>query len=888
MKKFIFLFIVLLWSGVLILLSFSRASQDDSKTPVSIDFSEWEKLYSWNVSKKAFVDIGFTNLKRWADTFYRHQLSPIDSIYYKSGDIKPLILEKKEGTNIVTFGSGIFVCNIQTGLEKYEFRLSDITLSPKGRGVFLIDTTHEQTVVFSFDAFLETELVSGIKRSHVANFTLFPSLLFKHDTRNTQELKDADLLRISIIDSIRYVDAKIPEDAKMIFSWENTKKDEVFFEEVQKDITARITAFVGLYRSINEQNSFEGTNSASFFDTSSSLLVNGSKREVLLKNVLIENILQLFNNPKKNIQYIVAINKSISEMKTLNLKVYADGLSILRQYYYITSFSHFVSNDNSFDFLWQVPSLLTETEKIIPNSRPKQGEYYTHLSDLFSVYYFLALGSQELNNSFEKILQRIIDNKVLAKEEFLPFAFFVTRYLSTGPVIPNESTLLIISHLFQITNDYYTNNKTDGVKLATVTSTTFYNYNKIFVKIYSIFLSTFIDKTPEGLLLKKEYIDGENNNFEQSFINAFVQSVAGAKQDMEAKRDILYSNGSFQPDSRVTDSFTLLSATLKTFDTPLFMFSNYSKYLNDFHLNDRNRSARGILLDAWHEPSRELLEAYLKNFNNLDISSLQVANDFKKDGFYEVQVGIVGSVFQFKLWEQDHVLADISYADTFWKKHIFPNITIPLDQKAEQFKELFTWSDDPILQYKYDFKNFFEVTFLKSDSNATSTTPEILASPEDTSATPEIQLFIQKELLDKDFKNIESFLPIGFKNINASIKDGERIINLTNVNKTFAGNNSFATELSGKYIFNRHSFSRLLFKVKKDVGIPWYEFNEISIEILPARISLLSLPDNLKDLGYYIEKIKSSYTNQKSIVIDLTGKKVILDQVPFTPIFPIP
>lgn len=118
------------------------------------------------------------------------------------------------------------------------------------------------------------------------------------------------------------------------------------------------------------------------------------------------------------------------------------------------------------------------------------------------------------------------------------------------------------------------------------------------------------------------------------------------------------------------------------------MFTNYPKYLNDSHLNENNKSARGILVEKGTVMSREILEAYLKNFNSLDISSLQVTNNFEKDRFYEIQVNIMNNTFNFKLWEQNHVLADISYTDFSGMKHTFPNITIPLDQKEEQFKEL--------------------------------------------------------------------------------------------------------------------------------------------------------------------------------------------------------
>lgn len=304
---------------------------------------------------------------------------------------------------------------------------------------------------------------------------------------------------------------------------------------------------MALYNSLVKQDN-KKVSGAYFFDTSSPLLINGSKKEVLLKNILVQDIVHLMGNPTKT-SYGTEVSNTVSEMKNLSPDSYADGLSILRQYYYVTTFARFAQKDNLFDFSGHESPLLALTEKTITNNRnPKPGEYYTQLSSLFSAYYFLALKPQELNNSFEQTLQKILDSKVLTKDEFLPFAFFVTQYLSTGPaIIPNEDTMLVISHLFQITNDYYTNNKTDAAKLATITSTTFYNYTKIFTKIYSTLLSTFVDATPEGLLLKKQYIDGENNNLEPNFVDAFAKVIKTAKDDTKAKKDAFYSKSSLSP-----------------------------------------------------------------------------------------------------------------------------------------------------------------------------------------------------------------------------------------------------------------------------------------------------------------------------------------------------
>lgn len=94
--------------------------------------------------------------------------------------------------------------------------------------------------------------------------------------------------------------------------------------------------------------------------------------------------------------------------------------------------------------------------------------------------------------------------------------------------------------------------------------------------------------------------------------------------------------------------------------------------------------------------------------------------------------------------------------------------------------------------------------------------------------------------------------------------------------------------MSGKYLFKRHAFSRLVFQVKNAGDVPGYRFNETPVEILPARISLLTTPDTLKDIGYYIDTLVSSYTKEKSIILDLTGKRVMLDGVAFAVNIPSP
>ncbi len=890
MKKFIFILIVLLWSWFLVILSFSKDIQITLKNSTIIDFREWEKLSVWDETKKDFTEVSLSWSNMSSGALYFHQISPIDGIYYKSTDSEPFTLTKTGTTNIVTFGSGLFVFNLQTGLEKYEFRAHDISFVPSGRGVFLVDTTQEDIIIFPFDTFLNMALIDSSTQSHVTNFILFPSLVFKHNPTNTSELKGADILRISLLDSIRYVDMNVPEDRGMVFPQDTRKENEETFKIIHSDVKKRFTALGQMYSALKEQNN-QNKDDPSFFYDPKNLLINDLKKEIFLKNNLIKNIAQATNNAKKTGKK--DIENVLTEMQTLSPQKYIEGIAILKKHYYLGLFTRFIANQNGgIDFSMPESLLVEIGEKIIKKTPfQKQGAYYAQLSDLFSVYYFFGLSQQDLNAYFEKNLQKILYNKALTKNEFLPFVFFVTQYLSTGPGIPNENTLRIINHLFQITNEYYIYNQTQASKLTTTISTIYYNYTKIFSKIYNVFLNTFIDKTDKGLLLKENYRPWELNALEDTFKTAFSQVVNEAKNDTERKKDILYANNSLQSNPQVVDSYTLLKNTLASLSTLVAMFDNYSKYLNDFKLNESNKSARGILVEDENLMSIEILNAYLGKFNNLDISSLRVLNNFKQDNFYEVQVKIMTHTFNFRLWGQWHLLTDISYTNNLGEKQTFPNIIISLDQKEEQLQDLLGSTDDPILMYKYDFKNFFEMTFLKNNSTSSGPTwSESTIVKIEPFVTPEIQLFIQKELLDKDFKNIYNFLPIGFKNIQASIDEqGDYVIALKDISKWFQGQeNSYNIELESKYIFKRHTFSRIMLKLKQEEDIGGYDLNETLIEILPARIALLSLPDTLKDLGYYLDALKWSYNNQKSITIDLVGKKILLDALPVIPKFPTP
>lgn len=896
MKKSLFFLAIFLLAGGLIVLSIaSHNTGEKEAADVSIDLEEWERLSGWNEEKKTFEEISLSGSENKHD-FYYHRFSPIDGIYYRSSEQNPLKIQSSPpipllgSKKIITLWKGVFVCDFENTLVNYEVRFKTATVQPIGRGIFLIDTTRNEPVIFSFNSFLQVGLVWKWETTKTTEFTLFPSLLFRYNPDNTINLKNADILRISLINSLHYLDLKNQEDFGLLFRWAN-KNDVYFLITVTDYIKKRIISFNKLYTEILSADSEKLTKNI-LLNPDNILFVNDTKKEIILRNLLQKEMLQFIQKDSIKKPDDTALREILSQMKEKSPHLYEAGMATMKRYYYATSFSRFThATDKAYSISNLDSPHLSKIEDILWKKKTGYNESYHYFSDIFSLYYFADLTFDNLNIFINELLSNIIDNKVLKKDEFLSFTFFVTEYLSGWPFPPNKETLQIISLLSSLTDDYY-NTLMDNSKRSVLISTIFYNYNKIFSRLNRTFTETFFMQTPEGILLKEEYLTSGNPNFSQDFLDSFKRMTDSIKKNIESKKQIFYTLTQIKQDSNMSDNYTLLSETLAYTKKLRDIFLNYPEYLKSIELNDKNKEARGILIINKQEMSRENLETYLSSFNNIDLSSLQIFNNFKKDGFYDVQVNIWGNTFTFKLWSEGHTISDISYMDSSLKKHIFPNITITLDQKKEQLKELSAWVSEPELQYRYDFKNFFEITFLQSDSNYSTplqSPPTNETSSNKSSMTPEMQIFVQKELIEKDFKNIENFLPINFNNIFATIQNGNYAINLSVIKKTFQGKiDSHSVEITGKYVFDRHMFYKLSFQVYEP---NWqngeYDFRGTQIEILPPRILLMSLEETIKDLGRYIDTIKKEYQGQRSIVVDLSRRKVLLDSKEYNPDFSI-
>ena len=86
--------------------------------------------------------------------------------------------------------------------------------------------------------------------------------------------------------------------------------------------------------------------------------------------------------------------------------------------------------------------------------------------------------------------------------------------------------------------------------------------------------------------------------------------------------------------------------------------------------------------------SVEKVTEYLKDFVGIDITTLDISNDFKRDGFYQINVSFFGKPFEFKLNPQGNVIQKMIYTETDGTKNTnFEQASISLTEREKLFRD---------------------------------------------------------------------------------------------------------------------------------------------------------------------------------------------------------
>ncbi|MCK9272651.1 hypothetical protein M0P65_03835 [Candidatus Gracilibacteria bacterium] len=859
---------------------------DEKAVKNFLDDSEMLYKISKTGDKYSFDEV--ENGEKNGDYFYQ-KLSPIDGIYYFSNDKNPLKITKtKDSKTSISLGEGIFIFSLNDTFNNYEINSPFLKINQVQKGFFVVNNIKDNYKVYSYNSILNIFLLDN-NLKEITNFQLFPSLLFVYNPEYNDQVRNADLLRISTIDKIYYFDAK-NENKKPLVSSNIEKESKELFKILNSDLEDKFKIYNKLSNQVISITQSPNINGTSLIENYPFLFLNDTKKDIILKNNLSQNILNFIKSSNSDEKDFYQKNKtliknSLEEMKQ-NQATYDDGLKILKNYYYLSYYpSIFQNNDN---ILIKDKNNFTKLLNEILNDGGNDN--YVTLSDIYLAYSFYGLSFNSLNSYIDLYLGNLISSKSISKERFGGFSFFLREYLINN-INSSSNSLNILKYMFDLTEKYYSNFKGTNDQKISLLSNTFYNYRKIISKLNIIIVESFFVKKDKGYVLKDEF-GGENSvQLPAGILDNLKFIYKVGVSNLAQKKDFYYKALGTAASPNIIEYYSSLMKEYDSLKYKISIFEDYNSYIVKLNLNKENKDLKGLdYNNSDNQLSVSNIRNYLSQFNQVDINSLNILNSssLKKDGFYDVSINISQVQFNFKLNPNGNTVYNLTYKDPNGNVvDTFIDSSLPFDDKEIVWTDLYASAETPKDKEKYDFKNIFYNLYLSPSAKTNLTQngdPDIKTQTDNTPIA--IKLFIQRELIDKDFKYIYDFLPIKFNNIKVSIENGNYLINVIDAEKSFNSKNTYYSSLfSSDYNIKTHSFTDITLKVKDENSVGdniTYKFDALDISIVPNSIEVRSLSSKLKDIGYYIDTISQNYNNLAQILkIDLNLKKVFIDSQSF-------
>lgn len=840
-----------------------------------------EVLYFSSDLKKFSLEPNDSNIKY-------QSLSPIDWIYFQSNEESPLTIDKNLWKTEISIWEWQYIFILNDIFEKYEINWKDYSISQLWKWVFFVNNVPWDYKVYSFNSILNIKLLE--KSKVLIDFDLLPSMIFNYDPNYNEILKWADILRISMIDWIYYIDAKSPDIYKKLIS---SDEKENFVSISIEDIKKTFKKNKDLYNnSIKTQ--FNDIKGKEYIEKYNNFFQNKSKKNIYYKNIIISNLLSILNlkdqdnqiKDQKTTKYIDAIKNILEVLSLESDEVYLDWINTIKNYYYLAFFGNIVVNESNLEEnnITNINNIIKQIflDKIIWEN------HFSKLSDILFSYQFSNLKLEDLHKYIDLYLIDLKDKKILKSADSLSFSFFLTQYSIENNEI-SANSLNIVIFLSEIFNDYLFTMKVETDRFNNLW-VQFFNFWKIIQKVNNQVLTKYFEKKNWEYILKPIYIDNFNNLKLWEWVLFNLKNLHETSlKDLEGKKDEYYTalNKDKAYSEWSANNYSLLLQKLKDLKNTIDILDNYFEYAEKLKLNKDLRNIKKIVSVDLIILSKEELIKYLSNFDWVDIQSIKIINEktIDIDKYYNVSLNIYDSIFNFKLNPDGNIIFDIEIIDSTGKtNNLFKMQSIPLDKKEELYKNAAGSEKDPIKKEQVKFKYFFKNVFLGgfwNNTNSWTTIDNPNDNPNSWKITEsiEVSIFKQDELLDWDFTFVDDFIKVPFNSIIVNIVNWKYLITLNKIDKSFKSSNYyFNTELDCNYDFTSKWFSNISLKLLNDTR-PWeYMLGSLSVEISPNFINLKDFSTALKNLGYYLEVARKNYTPQTlKIKFDLNLSKVFID-----------
>ncbi len=821
------------------------------------------------------------------------RLNDGDVIFYTKDSEVPKIEISKENSQI-TLGKGLYLISAFDAYQDYVVKNSDFIINHLSNGVYFVDTRVD-TRIFSMTSLLRVQILSEGTVS--TQFEIFPSEYFAYDTTLGSKLVKSDVFRIGQLATLTIADPFSKDGFESIF-WEDSSSVQILFDEYQLYYQNRQLEI----QKVLEKLKPLASNWLTQLEKFRLLFVNWQKKKAILESSLIAQLQTMVLIEANECSFcaerkVVAskipmeIQDRISSLNAINPEYGENAKNLVRKY--ITLWSSVNTNHTSEYYSIWGSILTTVYQSIFGNTMTKNQKVYKLLSDIYSQYFFSEKRDDDiLQQNLASYITYLVQSKSMGEREFLGFTYYLKEFLVTKGN-SNDSDIWLFSQLTSIATTYI--NSLDGNKEKTnMLSIFYYTFNFISERMKDGIEFRFFNGTPDNLTLKPEFIAGNNlSKIPNESITA-LDFLLWKQQDFLNDYRKIYQDELGKTQDNSINYYTKFSGTNQQLNTLLVILKDYEKYRTQMDLSEKSKWAQGLVIDT-NNLSVEEITSYLKDFVGLEIDTLKIENDFKKDGFYRVTVSIFWKPFRFKIsptvstsssWQAMppwHKIGEIVFTDTDGNvNRNFEQASIDLDKRKKQLDDLKSSATTQEERKKYDVYNFFKTTFFASDD--TTETGDITTNSNGYTLKPEIQIFVQRELIEKDFAIVHGFFPIAIRDIHADIVNGDYEISVFKIPVTkVTDKHNYNLKFDSDYIFqtDMHAFTNIKFTAidERDKKI----FNGAEVHILPNVINTVDLGNQFNKIWPLLDIAWKHYSEgDTDIRLDLDTNSVIIWGVTYT------
>lgn len=394
----------------------------------------------------------------------------------------------------LTIGKGAYFFSFGDIFQDVSVENSDFKIRTLGRGNFYVDSRNPASVkIFSVSALLTVDLLSN--GNTVTTAHVFPSSYFGYVPSYNTELKNADILRISTINTIRYVDLKEPTSENPILNGD--KEALAFFQKNLDFERERGKAFSKAYATIFRLS--ENVSSNDLAEEFSWYFVNREKKAAILKGRMLRDIRNLAvsercDNAQKcqsaNVG-IASIAETLTEMETLDPALREYGLEAIRRAYYLSYYESLGRSDEYFRSKTS-NAFVSAVVRTTPGIKVEAADYAL-LSEIHAAHYYGDNDAAKLDEHLNAYVRSLLTGKVIRKTEFLPYSFFLKEYLSREGFAISKTTLDIALSLVLVSSEYYDTIEKDDQRFSTLT-VLYYTYSKIVDRVRKASAAEFFEQ----------------------------------------------------------------------------------------------------------------------------------------------------------------------------------------------------------------------------------------------------------------------------------------------------------------------------------------------------------------------------------------------------------